>query len=189
MKSRGTWVGALIGILLLVPGPTVIGAQPQGERLAGTVASVDGTTVTLTDGSSFSLTDATRVAIARSIAATDLEPGQFVAITATREPDDVLLASIVSVFPASSTVAARQFPMDAVNLMTNANIDQATIDTVSGVELSVSFEGGTSRVRIPPDLEVILRTDGSTADIQPGMRVVATLSSAEATSVTVFEEP
>jgi hypothetical protein len=188
MRSSGAWIVAFIGALLIAAVPNGVAAQPQGERVVGTVEGVAGNTVTLTDGSSFSITDATRVAVAHSITAADLEPGQFVAITATLEPDDVLLASIVSVFPASSTVAARQFPMDAVNLMTNANIDEATIDMVSGVELSVSFEGGTSRVRIPPEAEVILRTDGTAADIQPGSRIVATLSSTEATSVTVFED-
>jgi len=43
-------------------------------------------------------------------------------------------------------------------------------------------------VRIPPDAEVILRTDGSLADVQQGARVVVTLSSQVATSVTVLEE-
>ncbi len=188
MQPRSVWFGAALSALLIVAVPMIAAAQPQGQRLAGTVQSVLEDTVTLTDGSSFAITSATRVTIARPITGADLEAGQFVAITATLQPDDVLLASSVSVFPASSNVPARQFPLDGGNLMTNANIDEATIDMVAGAELTVSFEGGVAWVRIPPDAEVILRTDGSLADVQQGARVVVTLSSQVATSVTVLEE-
>jgi len=188
MGSRSAWVGAALSALLIVAAPIIAAAQPQGQRVAGIVENVAEDTVALTDGSSFAITSATRVTIARPITGADLEAGQFVAITATLQPDDVLLASSVSVFPASSNVPARQFPLDGGNLMTNASIDEATIDMVAGAELTVSFEGGVARVRIPPDAEVILRTDGSLADIQPGARVVATLSSQVATSITVLQE-
>lgn len=188
MQSRHALIGAAMSALLIVAAPIVAAAQGQGQRIQGTVQSVAGDTVTLTDGSSFAITSDTRVAIARPITAADLEPGQFVAITANLQPDQVLLATVVTVLPASSTVRAEQFPLPSGDLMTNASIDEATIDTVGGAEMTVSFGGDTARVRIPPDAEVILRTTGTLADIQPGTRLVVTLSSQVATSITVLRE-
>jgi hypothetical protein len=112
----------------------------------------------------------------------DLKPGLFVAITATRQPDNTLLATIVSVFPASlsATVQGGQRPLPEGNLMTNATIDQ-----VSGNSFTVSFPGGGAKITLAPNAQLIRRVDATPADIAPGTTVSAAVSDGAAQSVTI----
>src|SRR5207245_9269362 len=71
----------------------------------------------------------------------DPKPGLFVAVTARQQPDNSLLASIRTSFPASlaANVPAGQRPLPQGDLMTNASI--ASVDQVSGSSFTVSFLG------------------------------------------------
>jgi hypothetical protein len=161
-----------------------VGALAQ-DRLTGSVQSVDGDMVWLGDGSSFQISDATRIAVAWQATAADLHPGQFVAITATRQGDGSLLASIINGFPASSQTFEGQRPMDGDNIMTNAFIESAMIDDVSTGVLEVTFLGNSERVQIAPDAQLVIRSDGTTANVMPGMSVVATVTDGVASSITL----
>src|SRR5262245_47414191 len=50
-----------------------------GNRVTGTVKSIDNGTVTLSDGTSFTLAPAVRVVRMQTISASDLQKGQYVA--------------------------------------------------------------------------------------------------------------
>ena len=69
--------------------------------------------------------------------------------------------------------------------MTNANIDEATIDMVSGSFLMVTFQGGMDHVVVPPTAQVIVASDGTLDDIQPGMTVTATITDGVASSLSL----
>ena len=158
----------------------------QGTRVSGIVQSVLGPTVTLADGTDFDLADSTQVTLTRVGSAADLGPGQFLAITATREPDGALFASTVNIFPESDRGRSEgQRPMEGENIMTNATIDDAMIDAVSGAELTVSFFGETSVVRLGPETQVNVRSTGTIDDIGVGSRVTAVVTDGLAESVTV----
>ncbi len=169
-------------VLALLLAVTTVSAQ----RLSGVVSSSANGTVWLDDGTSFAVTDATRVVVSRAGSMDDLQTGQYVAITATLLADGSLLASMVNIFPESQRRAfGGQFEQASGNLMTNASVDDATIDVVSGSELTVSFQGQTQHVIIPPTAQISVRSDGTTDDIQPGVRISATLSDGAASSVTL----
>ena len=140
------------------------GATPE----AVTVKTVAGTKVTLDDGTSFDLTPTTRITHQQKVTVADLKPGAFVAITAKRQTDNTLLASIVSVFSdsQSKTVPPGQRPLPEGNLMTNAAIDQIT-----GNSFTVTFTGGGAKVTIAPDAQILKTTDSTAADIVPGSTV------------------
>jgi hypothetical protein len=116
------------------------------------------------------------------MAPADLKPGLFVAVTATRQPDNTLLATIASVFPASlsANVPGGQRPLPEGNLMTNATIDQ-----VSGNSFTVTFPGGGARVTLAPNAQVIKQVDATPADITPGTTLSASVSNGAAVSVTI----
>ena len=155
---------------------------PGGNRVEGVVRSNAGDRVTLADGTSFDLTRTTRITRVRSATAADLKPGLFVAITAKPQADGTLLASIVSVFPDSlkSAIQSGQRPLSEGNLMTNASIDQ-----VSGNTFTVSFAGGTAKVVIAPDAQLIRQTDVPASDIVAGEKVVVSVSNGIAQSVQI----
>ena len=112
----------------------------------------------------------------------DLKPGLFVAITATRQPDNTLLATIVSAFPASlsSTVPGGQRPLPEGNLMTNATIDQ-----VSGNSFTVTFPGGGAKITLAPNAQLIRQVDATPADIAPGATISAAVANGTAQSISI----
>lgn len=104
------------------------------------------------------------------------------AITAKRQPDNTLLASIVSIFPPSLTnvVPGGQRPLPEGNLMTNA-----TIDTISGNSFTVVFEGGGAKIAIAPDATLIKQIDATPADLTPGTKITAGVNNGVAMNVSI----
>jgi len=147
---------------------------------------VAGATVSLSDGTSFRTTDRTTIVRTQPGTPADLQPGQYVAITAQPQQDGTLLASIVSVFPESQRgLAPGQRPMDDGNLMTNATIDDAQISRNEAGELTVSFPGGGAQVRVAPNAQILLRVPGTLADVQPGQTLTGTVADGLATALSV----
>jgi len=174
------------------PAPTSVPAKTEEskpaaaapDRLNGTVQGIDGTKVTLADGTAFTIGADTR--LTRSIPATltDLQAGEFAAITAKMQPDGSLLASIVNIFPTlPSSGFLGQFPMDGGNLMTNAEI--LTVDPADGGGFNVQFPGGSQEVRLGPDVRMSKIVTANASDIVAGSSLSATVVDGMARSVSV----
>ena len=151
------------------------------ERVTGIVQSIDGGRVVLKEGSSFTL--APQVTVTRRMAATQaaLQTGATVAITAKRQPDNTLLASMIVVFQMPPNgVPLGQRPMDAGNLMTNA-----TIDKVEATGFTVSFPGGGAQISLAPDAQISVVAAGSQSDIKAGATISASVRDGAAQSVSV----
>lgn len=164
-------------------GPAGLGTPATNpvERLSGAVQSVDGGKITLKDGNSFSLSPQTVITKRAPITAADLKVGETVAITAKRQPDNTLLASMVVVFPtAPNGFTLGQRPLDAGNLMTNA-----TIDKVSGNSFHATFPGGAEQVMVAPDAQLSMLAAGTVADIVAGATVTAAVRDGVAQQVSI----
>jgi hypothetical protein len=164
----------------------IVQAQPATpatnpvERVNGTVQSVDNGKVTLKEGGSFSVTPQTAVTRRQTAAVSALQTGQVVAVTAKRQPDNTLLASLVVVFPPSNGPPLGQRPLDAGNLMTNA-----TVDKVQGNGFTVTFPGGGAQVTMAPDGQVQQIVAGAASDISVGATVSAAVRDGVAQSVSI----
>ena len=156
-------------------------AANPAERDDGTIQSVDNGMVTLSDGKTFSVASKTRVIRTESITAGDLKTGDYVAVTAKRQPDNTLLASIVNVFPPSRKgVGVGQRPMTGGNLMTNA-----TIDKIDGDAFTVTFPGGGAQVKLASNAQVNRFADASASDLKAGMKVSALVQQGTAQSISI----
>ncbi len=152
--------------------PPASGDPTQSSRLSGVVKEHRADQVTLEDGQTFTLTAATRLLRSRPGTIADFQPGEYVAVTARRQPDDTLLASMVNVFAATQSQFGQfQRPMGDGNLMTNAILQQ-----VEGQRLTVTFPGGTDQVALAPDAQIRVITDATADDIQPGSALSAQVS-------------
>jgi hypothetical protein len=136
-------------------------AAPSRISVDGTVQTVDGTKLTFADGKSFTLSDKTTVVRVVPVTLADLKVGPYVAVTAKRQPDNSLLASIVNVFPTTGNTF--QCPMTGGNIMTNATIDQ-----ISGNTFTVTFTGGGAKVVLAPDAKINQYQTATLADVKPG---------------------
>ncbi len=151
------------------------------ERINGTIQSVANGKVVLDDGKSYSVDDKTRIIRVEPATPSDLVSGDFVAVTAKRQPDNTLLASMINVFPASMKgVGVGQRPMAGGNLMTNA-----TIDKVESGGFTVTFPGGGARIKLAPDCQVSKLIDGSLSDLKAGEMASALVNQGIARSITV----
>jgi hypothetical protein len=151
-------------------------ANPD-ERVTGTVQSIVAGKVSLKEGSSFSLGPNTPITRQAPGTVADLQPGRTVAVTAKRQPDNTLLASLVRIQPLTRL---GQSPLDGGDLMTNA-----TVDKVTGNSFTVTFPGGGAQVTLAPNGQIFSRVDGSQADIKEGASVSATVRDGVAQSVSI----
>lgn len=135
--------------------------------MAGKVTAVADGKVTLQDGSSFTLDPKTSFSRLTAGTAADLQPGRVVAITATRQPDNTLSASLVRILSAApSATFFRQFPFTGGDLMTNG-----TIADVTGNTFTVTFTGGGARVALAPGGLVASVSSGTVSDLRVGSTV------------------
>lgn len=159
------------------------GGQPGAgsNRVSGAVQAVGSNQITLADGTVLATTAQTRVTRLEAITAADLQAGQYVAVTAQRQPDNTLLASIVNVFDESLRgVGPGQRPMTGGNLMTNATIAQVTGDA-----FTVTWDGGGASVKLAPDAKVERIVVGSLSDVKPGGNVSASVANGVAQSISL----
>ncbi|GEM_PF-5777697 len=149
----------------------VPGGAFGGNRVDGVVTKVDGDAVTLASGATFKLDPQARVTRTIKKTADDLKPGQFVAITGSGQPDSSILATQIAILGDSlraQNAGQRQLPTG--DLMTNA-----TIDSINGYVLQVTFPGGKARIVLVANVEVLTREVGAAADIRPGATVATSV--------------
>jgi hypothetical protein len=169
------------------------GATANG-RVSGTIQRVDGDQVTLQSGERFAVTSDARIIRSVPVDPTTLQPGDFVAVTAKRQPDNTLLASIVNIFPDSMRgLGIGQRPMDDGNLMTNATISDgpnlmtnATIDTASGRSFSVTFPDGNDEVHLADDAKVNQFEAADTSALTTGASISASVTDGNAQFLTIL---
>src|SRR5450756_2429956 len=168
--------------------PAVVGTTPQppaataaptpassgqptttGQRVTGTVQSVVAGKITLTDGNTLTLDPNTQVIRVQPATAADLQPQDYVAITAAKQQDGTLLASMINIFAESQRgVGAGQRPLPGDNLMTNA-----TIASVNGDTFTATFPGGNATVKLAPDAKIAKFVQAAPTDITSGSNVSA----------------
>lgn len=164
------------------PSPATTGPRTNAaERINGTIQSVSDGKVILADGKSYAVDAKTRIIKIQPARSSDLMTGDYVAVTAKRQPDNTLLASMINVFPASMKgVAVGQRPMQGGNLMTNA-----TIDKIDSSGFTVTFPGGGAQVKLAPDCQISKLIDGSESDLKAGEMASALVDKGVAQSITV----
>jgi len=173
---------SLVAIVALQAPPA--GAQAQAPavdgtptRISGTVAKLDGNTLTVTtkDGQTANVMLAPDVAVFGLAKATlaDIKPGDFVASGGVRTPDGKIHAVEVRIFPESLRGAGEgQRPWDVKpeGVMTNATVG-TVIASADGGLIKVTYKGGESEYTVGPDVPILLYVPGDTSLLKPGAAV------------------
>ena len=166
--------------LLPRPATATVATAARGQRLSGLVQSISNGTIKLDDGTSFTVNSDTRLTRVVQATLADLRVGDYVAVTAKRQSDNTLLATIVNVFPDTLRgVAAGQRPLNSGDLMTNA-----TIDSVDASGFTVKFPDGTAQVKLTPDAQITRQVAATLTDLKEGAQVLAVVANGVAQSVT-----
>src|SRR6185503_15960165 len=121
-------------------------------------------TITAVDGNSFVVDGKTKVALG------DIKPGDFLGVTSVKHADGKLIAYEVRRFPKPVSPGHRPFDGRDDQTMTNATVD-ATVQSTNGRELTMTYEGGTQKITVPPDAAVSTLVPGTRAQLVPGAPV------------------
>jgi hypothetical protein len=161
-------MAALLGTALF--GITVADAQAQA-RVRGTITGISGDVMAVkaADGKNVDIhvSDKTAIVFLQPIAMRDIKPGDFLGVTSVKRSDGTLTAYDVRRFMKPTNPGHRPFDGGDNQTMTNAAVS-ATVDAAKGRELSLSYEGGSQKVRVADTASITSMTPGQRSHLVPG---------------------
>ncbi len=174
---------------LAVVTATAFAQAPQNVRIRGTITAIDGSTLLVRsrDGTALKvrMTEATTVATARAIALADLPKDAFVGVTAVKGPDGVLVAREVHTIPKTASQGHTEWDLEPGASMTNAFIE-SNVQTNDGRELTMVYQGGTQRIRVPPGTPVVTTDPADRSALAPGIYVFMSAQVAADNTITAL---
>ena len=113
------------------------------------------------------LGDKTEIVFTQPVTLADIKPGDFLGVTSVKHADGKLIAYEVRRFPKPLNPGHRPFDGRDDQTMTNATVG-ATVQAANGRELTMTYEGGTQKITVPPDASVSTLVPGNRAQLVPG---------------------
>lgn len=169
------------GFCLVASASAAVAQTPTTSvRVKGTVDKLDGTTLTVktADGSdaTIKLADNYAVRTVVKLAPADIKAGDYMGVGAKPQPDGTLRAIQITIFPeAQRGVGEGHRAWDVLpdTTMTNGTAS-ATVQSVDGPTLTISYKGGDKKLVIPADARVISYAAAAKTDLKPGAAVLIT---------------
>jgi hypothetical protein len=158
--------------LVLVLGLSCAASYAQPVRVRGTItaASAGGDVISVDNKVQVRLGEQTQIVFAQPIALADIKPGDFLGVTSIKAADGGLTAYEVRRFPQPLNPGHRPFDGRDDQTMTNARVG-AVVQSASGRELVLVYNGGTQRITVPPSASVSELVPGNRAQLVPGAAV------------------
>jgi len=162
--------------LLCVPA-VALAQSNQQMRVRGIVQAVDGQTLTVKarsgDTMPVQLAPNYTVSAVEKASLSDIKQGMFVGSAARQRPDGTLTAIEVHIFPEAQRgigEGSRPWDLGPTSSMTNANVT-ATVDSVDGRVLTMTYAGGEKKIIVPPDAPVVFYVPAHKSDLYAGVPV------------------
>ena len=172
---------AAVTVVMLAFAGTAI-AQAPGTRLRGEVEALNGTKLTLkaADGRELKVALAPGFSVGGMVAAkaSDIAKGSFIGVGAKPQPDGMLLAVQVVIFPEAMRGTGeghRPWGVLPDATMTNATVAE-TVSRVDGANLVLSYPGGEQKVAITPEATILMAAPAEASELKPGAQVAMTAS-------------
>jgi hypothetical protein len=139
--------GPFVFLALLAVG-TVAAQTPSRVRGTITAASAGGDVISVDNKVQVRLGEKTQIVFAQPIALADIKPGDFLGVTSIKAADGGLTAYEVRRFPQALNPGHRPLDGRDDQTMTNATVG-AVVQSASGRELVLIYDGGAQRVAVP----------------------------------------
>ncbi|HWG04487.1 MAG TPA: DUF5666 domain-containing protein [Beijerinckiaceae bacterium] len=179
MISRRLLIGVTFCLATAIA-PALAQAPTTNVRVKGTVDKLDGNAlmVKTADGSDSTVTLADKYLVRTVVKLTpaDIKAGDYLGVGAKPQPDGTLRAIQITIFPeAQRGVGEGHGAWSALpdSTMTNGTAS-ATVQSVDGPTLTVTYKGGDKKLVIPADARVISYAAADKADLKPGAQVLVT---------------
>ena len=150
-------------------------AQPQTQRVVGTIERVDGRTLVVkTRQGEVKVNLADKLAVYGVVKATlaDIKPGAFIGVGAMPQPDGSQKAIQVMVFSEvqRGTGEGHRPWVRPGSTMTNATVE-TTVGSVSGQVVMVKYKGGEKKVVVPSEAVIRAYVVGDRSELKPGAAI------------------
>lgn len=155
-------------LLALVVVSSVAFAQTPA-RVRGTITSIDGDVLSVKsrEGKDLKVHLAQNVGVTTAKAATLQQlKGKYVGVTAVQKEGGMTALEVHAIPPQAKP---GHFPWDLApqSTMTNANLD-GIAQASGGNEITLSYQGGSQKVLVPPGTPIVSFDPGTRADLKPG---------------------
>jgi hypothetical protein len=168
LRSRAFFAAALLAL-----GIGLNEADAQ-TRVRGTITALEENGFMVDGKTQVRLGEKTEIVFAQPITLADIKQGDFLGVTSMKRPDGTLTAYEVRRFPKPLNPGHRPFDGRDDQTMTNATVG-ATVQSANGRELTMTYEGGTQKITVPPDASVSTLVPGTRAQLVPGAPVNLTM--------------
>jgi len=176
MWPKFLFTSAFIALLAL-PAVAQTPAESTPTRIRGTVAKLDGQTLTVKsrEGSELTIALAPNFTVSFLVkkSLTDVKAGDFVASTSVKGIDGKLHAKEFRIFPETLRGAGEgQYAWDLIpdSVMTNATVAGIT-GAAQGQVLKVTYKGGESEIIVDADTPVFGYGTGDASLLKPGAAI------------------
>jgi hypothetical protein len=154
-------------------------AEQKAQSVKGKIAAVEGSTITIDQKSGqakVKLTDKAVIMTVGNAKLADIKAGSFIGVGAMPQADGSQKAVRVMIFPeVQRGTGEGHYPWKAPTAPKGSTMTNATVDTqVTGVDghiLSVKYKGGTQKIIIGPDAEILANIPGGRSDLKPGIAI------------------
>ena len=148
-------------------------------RIRGTVASVDGSALTVKtregDTAAIKLADGWKISGVMGASIGDIKPGDFLGIASAPKAGGSAGALEVVIFPAAMKGAgegSRPWDLQPNSSMTNGTVEEA-VSEVDGRTVTLSYSGQQRKISIPANVPIVTFAPATQADLKPGVAVFA----------------
>jgi hypothetical protein len=156
---------------------TAIAQTAPPTRVRGTIAAVEGNTMTVTsrDGQKLevALADPLTVMTVKKVELSSIAANAYVGIATRTGADGKLTALEVLVFPESGRGSGEghyAWDLEPGSTMTNGTVKGA-VTASSGRELTLTYKDGSNTIFVPPSVPVVTFAPAERADVKPGAPV------------------
>ncbi|HET9548838.1 MAG TPA: hypothetical protein VFQ03_01620 [Candidatus Binatia bacterium] len=168
---------------------------PQGKPLTirGKIAAVENGALKVTTSAGDVLVkfaDDVRVGAVEAAKLSDIGAGSYVGATAVKQPDGMLKALEVHIFPESSRGTGeghRPWDLQPGSTMTNANVDKIealAVEKVQGQLLTLKYKDGEQKIFVPPGTPIVKNVAGDRSLLKPGTGVYIAAVRSEDVTIT-----
>ena len=149
-------------------------AAQAPTRVRGSITAFDGKALTVDGKVQVLLGEKTEIVFTQPIALSEIKPGDFLGVTSAKRADGTLTAIEVRRFPKPVSPGHRPFDGRDDQTMTNATV-AATLQSASGRELTLTYEGGAQKIVVPESASVSTLVPGQRSQLVPGAAVNLTM--------------
>ena len=157
-----------------------IAQPPKSQAVKGKIAAVEGSTVVVDQAkggqAKVKLTGKAVVMTVGKAKLSDIKTGSFIGVGAMPQADGSQKAVRVMIFPeVQRGTGEGHYPWKAPTAPSGSTMTNATVDTtvaaVEGQVLTVKYKGGTQKIVIGTDAEILANIPGTPSDLKPGVNI------------------